>query len=878
MRFRPSVFVILIMAFSVFRGISQQMDVMMQAWYWDYPKTPSGALWSDTLDQKAASLAAAGFTQIWLPPLCRASFGNNSNGYDPKDLYDLGEYGNGATGFGTRQDLDGLISHFSSVGLEAVADVVYNHRDGGKPENNPALENYIDNYDWTRANTGYNPFPFDRWRCLLPLGGTSGNGAGDYYFKISSSSAHSRFENYSYNVYFQTNTTGWQSLPDQSESEPNGGGDCSQANNDISLGINMNAINEEYAGCRTDEFHLNLGASDFNPAGDTLYIYFSKLNSDYSDMRIYGIWSAPRNANIIDELVYQTYTDFSTLPSGQGGMNFENFKPNTTYDTKLDGDWDWPWFFYDYDQNVSDTKNKLIDWTQWLWTDVGIRGLRMDAVKHFDPAFVADLLDDLHAGGKDPQMIVGEFYDANASVLKSWVNSVESQMDPAASTALDVRAFDFALRESLKNACDAFGYDVRNVFQSGIVEGAGGSGFSAVTFINNHDFRDAGQAVQNDPLLPYVYLLTNNRVGLPCVFYPDYFGTEIPHHPGGRLKNHVDKLIQIHNQYIYGSTWVDYINRFSSPYFLDFHQGYANTTLLYQIDGGGGDPDRELIVAINFAGEALDLTFDLSSHSQLVPGDILVDLVGNTLTPLVELDANAYARISVPARSYGIWANSPAAACDSDTILYVRAGNTQLIDGKSWSTALAFLPAALQRANSCPNIREIWVSEGIYLPTVYADRGASLEIPPGVRIFGGFPATGNPGKNDRDLFQYPTVFSGDIGQAGIASDNSYHVVTRAAEGPVSILDGLYIRSGNANGSGTDAFGGALFNLGPLQVHDVYFEQNQATQASSIYNTGPDAVLEMEHGHLSDNFSALNSSLINDAGAQLILKNLNHLID
>ncbi|MEZ4763469.1 MAG: alpha-amylase family glycosyl hydrolase [Calditrichia bacterium] len=120
-------------------------DFLLQGWYWDYPKTTDNNLWADTLRLKAQELADAGFTHVWLPPLSRASFGNSSNGYDPKDLFDLGlPAGGGATGFGTVTDLQNLIAEFNAVGIKAVADVVYNHRDGGKPENNPAVEGWIE--------------------------------------------------------------------------------------------------------------------------------------------------------------------------------------------------------------------------------------------------------------------------------------------------------------------------------------------------------------------------------------------------------------------------------------------------------------------------------------------------------------------------------------------------------------------------------------------------------------------------------------------------------------------------------------------------------------------------------------------------------------
>ena len=628
-------------------------DFLMQGWYWDYPKTSNGYLWADTIKNKAVELKNAGFTYVWLPPLSRASFGSSSNGYDPKDLYDLGEYGLGATGFGTRSNVNALITQFNNVGMKAVADLVYNHRDGGKAENNPALKNYINAYNWTRANTGYNPFPYDRYRVILPIGGTTGNGAGSYYFKLNSVSAHNRFKNFQYNVYMQTNGKGWQNLSPLIEVEPNGGGDCGQLNNSIQLGRDMNAVVDDPVTCRTDEFHLNLSASDYFSSGDTIFIYFGKRNSDYSDIRIYGIWSGPRGQDIANEIVYQTYTDFTIMPSGLGAMNFENFKPNSTNSTKLDGDWDWLWFFYDYDQNVASTKTALFDWTRWLWNNVGIRGLRMDAIKHFPPEFVGDLLDNLHANGINPGMVVGEFFDTNPLLLKNWIDQVYAYMNSSTKLAIAPRVFDFSLRDALEKASDQFGYDVRNVFNSSIVDAQGLSGFNVVTFANNHDYRGAGQAIENDPILAYAYLLTNNQVGLPCVFYPDYY--YVPGFSNGGLKQKIDQLISVHKQHIFGSSAREYLTRFGTPYNPVFTSGYASTTLAYQLRNTLSGND--VVAAINYAGEPVDMWVGLNMAG-ISDGTTFGDQIGNSLLQTLTV-SESRVNIKLPARTYAVWVEGP---------------------------------------------------------------------------------------------------------------------------------------------------------------------------------------------------------------------------
>jgi len=635
---------------------------------------------------KTQELSEAGFTDLWFPPLPRASFGTNSNGYDPKDLYDYGEYA-GEAGYGSRSDLDSMVNILEDNGIKLVADMIYNHRDGGRAENNPGLENYIDNYNWNKANSGDNPFPYDRMRCILPLGGSSGNGAGHYYFKTSSASQHARFHNYEYRVYTQTSTVGWQNLPDLVEAEPNGGGVCGQAYNDITLGRNLNAWIDA-SGCTVDEFHLELTGSDFNPAGDTLFIYFDRRNSSYSDMRFYGIWSGPRSMDIINDLVYQTYTDFTNLPSGQGAMNWANFKPNLDQATGLSGDWDYPYFFFDYDQFQEDTKQKLIDWTQWNWQDAGVRGLRMDAVKHFPPEFVGDLLDSLHVSGMDPGIVVGEWYGTNTAELSGWVNSVLSYMEPVTKTAIHPRIFDFSLRENLRQCCDNSIFDSRNTFNGSLADASGLSGFHIVTFLNNHDFRDnSGFAslIHNDPILGYVYLLTNNKVGLPCVFYPDYYGYQAdpamyPYFPAGLspMKSDIDRLMQLHQAYILNSTSVEYLNRFSTSYSSSYISGSADKALIYQLSGGIGG--KEVIVAINFSSSTLKVDHEIRMVNGLVIGSELYDITGNSAFDWAVVSGSNQIYIELPSRSWSVWVQgNPVPPLAPSEMLVVSASEEKIV-------------------------------------------------------------------------------------------------------------------------------------------------------------------------------------------------------
>lgn len=658
-------------------------DFMLQGWYWDYPKDGcngySGNTWAQRISSNASALGNAGFTYVWLPPLSRASFGACSNGYDPQDLYDLGEFGQGPTGYGTRSQVNASISSLNANGIAAVADVVYNHRDGGAPEDNPAVKAYIEQH----FQAGKAPFPSDRFRCVLPLGGTYG--AGEYYIKISSKTQN--FGSSTYKFYATVTSSNDPYLGSVNENEPNGGGDCGQPFNDVVLNQDMVATLFDFSGCWTDEFRLTLSASDFNAGGDQLEIYLNNVGG-YADQRIYDIFYQPTSGAgfsiNLNDLRYQTYTDFTGMPSGQGGMDFENFRPNSanTATTFLSGDFDYPWFFYDVVQSEPSTATTYNDWTFWLHDNVGIDGLRMDAVKHFPPAFIGQLLNNMASRGWTPPMVVGEFFDGDPNTLANWVNQANASVTASSS---QVRVFDFTLRNALKQACDNPGYDKRNVFNSSLYDITGLDGFSVVTFLNNHDFRDAGAPVQNDPLLGYVYLLTNNQLGVPCVFYPDFFGSTIPNAPTVNLSSEISQLIEIHQDHIFQSPSIEYLNRFGTSRAANYQIGGPGQALIYQINGGVGA--ETLVVAINWGGGTLKVDQEIATSLNVNPGATFTELTGNAFNGSATVDGQNRLLLDVPAKSYAIYVLDQGALPARLTDFTATGRPTGLVD-LHWATEL----------------------------------------------------------------------------------------------------------------------------------------------------------------------------------------------
>ncbi|MBX2859541.1 MAG: alpha-amylase [Cellvibrionaceae bacterium] len=91
--------------------------ILLQGFHWnshDYD-------WYNRLQGNAESIDALGVTHVWFPPVSDAA---SDEGYLPRELYHID------TQYGTEQQLRAAISTLSGKGIDAVADIVINHRVG----------------------------------------------------------------------------------------------------------------------------------------------------------------------------------------------------------------------------------------------------------------------------------------------------------------------------------------------------------------------------------------------------------------------------------------------------------------------------------------------------------------------------------------------------------------------------------------------------------------------------------------------------------------------------------------------------------------------------------------------------------------------------
>ncbi|MCP4443520.1 MAG: T9SS type A sorting domain-containing protein, partial [Aureispira sp.] len=179
------------------------------------------------------------------------------------------------------------------------------------------------------------------------------------------------------------------------------------------------------------------------------------------------------------------------------------------------------------------------------------------------------------------------------------------------------------------------------------------------------------------------------------------------------------------------------------------------------------------------------------------------------------------------------------AAGGAITQIYVDKDATGANDGSSWADAYTSLKAATDAAGAGISV---WVAEGTYTATAGSDRTAAFEIASGVAIYGGFAGTETM-LSQRDWAANPTIMSGDIGTQGNATDNSYNVVRMQNATSTTLLDGLIIEDGNANG-GSYPYnrGGGLSNNGMNAgnasnptLQNCIFRWNAGTNGGAISN-------------------------------------------
>ncbi|RRB07821.1 putative Ig domain-containing protein [Larkinella rosea] len=182
----------------------------------------------------------------------------------------------------------------------------------------------------------------------------------------------------------------------------------------------------------------------------------------------------------------------------------------------------------------------------------------------------------------------------------------------------------------------------------------------------------------------------------------------------------------------------------------------------------------------------------------------------------------------------------------AQTIRYVKEGGTG--EGLTWDDASGDLRQMIQQSQSGD---QIWVAAGKYTPGDERYHTFSLVDKHNFAIYGGFEGNETTLAERKLTFPSSTTLSGEIGDPGEISDNSYKIMEMFYSARSTILDGLVFSGAHSDGNGADASGGGIliyYNCGvgaSPTIRNCYFTNNQAIMGGAIYVSG-------------ENFSAENS--------------------
>lgn len=171
----------------------------------------------------------------------------------------------------------------------------------------------------------------------------------------------------------------------------------------------------------------------------------------------------------------------------------------------------------DLDFQNKDVREEMLRWGKWYLDTTGVDGFRLDAIKHIAAWFFPEWLDALEKYAGRDLFVVGEYWLSSMDALHWYINSVGGRM----------AVFDVPLHYNFHAASRAGGrYDMRRILDNTLMQQRPSH---AVTFVENHDSQPL-QALESpvEPWFkPIAYaLILLRQEGYPCIFYPDYYGSE----------------------------------------------------------------------------------------------------------------------------------------------------------------------------------------------------------------------------------------------------------------------------------------------------------------------------------------------------------------
>jgi alpha-amylase len=269
----------------------------------------------------------------------------------------------------------------------------------------------------------------------------------------------------------------------------------------------------------------------------------------------------------------------------------------------------------DVDTDNEEVRADIKRWGKWFIETTKADGFRFDAVKHMQFSFVHDFLQMMREETNKELFAVGEYWHADISALKNYVDSTEGAL-----SLFDV-PLHFRFLEASKQGS---AFDMRTIFDGTLTQD---NPYNSVTFVDNHDTQP-GQSLESwveEWFKPLAYALILLREGgYPCVFSGDWYG--IPHSGIQPLRDKLLPLTKARRCFAYGKQ-NDYFDHGNTIGWTregdDEHEDSGLAVVMTNGEAGS----KRMFVGTRFAGSTFaDITGNRPEH-------VLIEADGNGVFP-----------------------------------------------------------------------------------------------------------------------------------------------------------------------------------------------------------------------------------------------------
>ncbi len=238
----------------------------------------------------------------------------------------------------------------------------------------------------------------------------------------------------------------------------------------------------------------------------------NRTRGDYHDKELWTAYTFPGRNDTYSSMKWEWWHFDATKEYGQiyklKDKHFETHvdHENVNYDFLMGCDLD-----FDHAQVRGETHY----WGKWYLDTFNVDGFRIDAVKHIRSIFFKHWLDDMRRHAQRDLFAVGEYWSADISRLRRYIDQTEGRM----------HLFDAPLHYNFHRASKSGRhYDMGAILNDSLVKENPGR---AVTIVENHDTQplQSLESLVESWFKPLAYAIILLRdTGYPCVFAADYDG------------------------------------------------------------------------------------------------------------------------------------------------------------------------------------------------------------------------------------------------------------------------------------------------------------------------------------------------------------------